>query len=331
MLTVLLRRVVFGSALEAVLSWPGRIPAPATAGPDAYEKGDPIQGPIRSEIRRSHPTDSENRHDRGMRKFNTSGPIVPEDHYCIPPLDRMDLRRVLELIADKRYFIVHAPRQTGKTSSLLALQDLLNSGSEGNYRCLYTNFEAGGPARENIHEAMRAILNDIGSRAQSVLGDDYVNRTKGMSLEAGGPFGALVDLLNRWSEDDSRPVVLLIDEIDSLEGDTLLSVLRQLRSGYDRHPASFPQSIVLCGVRNLRDYKIHARSEITSVTGGSAFNISAGSLRLGDFSEDDVRTLLAQHTSATGQRFLPEAIQRIWTQTSGQPWLVNALCNKGLL
>lgn len=263
-----------------------------------------------------------------MRKFNTSGPIVPEDHYCIPPLDRMDLRRVLELIADKRYFIVHAPRQTGKTSSLLALQDLLNSGSEGNYRCLYTNFEAGGPARENIHEAMRAILNDIGSRARSVLGDDYVNRTKGMSLEAGGPFGALVDLLNRWSEDDSRPVVLLIDEIDSLEGDTLLSVLRQLRSGYDRRPASFPQSIVLCGVRNLRDYKIHARSEITSVTGGSAFNISAGSLRLGDFSEDDVRTLLAQHTSETGQRFLPEAIQRIWTQTSGQPWLVNALCNK---
>lgn len=88
-----------------------------------------------------------------MRKFNTSGPVVPEDHYCIPPLERLELSRVLELIADKRCFSVHAPRQTGKTSSLLALQDLLNSGSEGTYRCLYTNFEAGGPARENIHEA----------------------------------------------------------------------------------------------------------------------------------------------------------------------------------
>ena len=59
-----------------------------------------------------------------------------------------------------------------------------------------------------------------------------------------------------WSEDDAQPLVLLVDEIDALVGDTLLAVLRQLRSGYDRRPASFPQSIVLCGVRNLRDYRI---------------------------------------------------------------------------
>ena len=74
---------------------------------------------------------------RTMRSFNTSGPIDAGDHYHIPPLERMDLDYVLDLIRLKKYFILHAPRQTGKTSALKALQGHLNSGAEGNYRCLH--------------------------------------------------------------------------------------------------------------------------------------------------------------------------------------------------
>ena len=117
---------------------------------------------------------------------------------------------------------------------------------------------------------------------------------------------------------------MLIDEIDSLVGDTLISVLRQLRSGYDRRPARFPQSVVLCGVRDVRDYCIRSsRGEI--VLGGSAFNIKAESLRLGDFSEDEVRGLLGEHAEETGQAFAEDASAEIWNLTRGQPWLVNAL------
>lgn len=123
-------------------------------------------------------------------------------------------------------------------------------------------------------------------------------------------------------------MVLLIDEIDSLRGDTLISVLRQLRSGYYQRPNDFPQSIVLCGLRDVRDYRIHSSSRGTDVDGGSAFNISATSLRIGDFSEAEVIALLNQHTTDTGQKFEPEALQRIWKQTCGQPWLVNALCDR---
>ena len=82
-------------------------------------------------------------HHREMRKFKTSGPVVPAEHYCIPPLERIDLKYMLGLIRDKEYFILHAPRQTGKTSTLKALQDLLNSGRVGNYRCVYVNLECG--------------------------------------------------------------------------------------------------------------------------------------------------------------------------------------------
>ncbi len=66
-------------------------------------------------------------------------------------------------------------------------------------------------------------------------------------------------------------------------------------------------------------------AENAIIAGGSAFNIRAESLRLGDFSRRDVESLLAQHTEETGQAFTDEARAAIWELTQGQPWLVNAL------
>ncbi len=105
-------------------------------------------------------------------------------------------------------------------------------------------------------------------------------------------------------------------------------MLRQLRAGYDLRPASFPQSVILCGVRDVRDYRIQSTAENALIAGGSAFNIKAQSLRLGDFSRDQVHALLGQHTEDTEQVFTPDALELIWTQTQGQPWLVNALADE---
>ncbi len=120
-------------------------------------------------------------------------------------------------------------------------------------------------------------------------------------------------------------MVLLLDEVDALVGDTLISLLRQLRAGYPKRPNQFPQTVILCGVRDLQDYRIHASSEKTAITGGSAFNIKAESLRLGDFNAAEVKALLQQHTAETGQIFTPEALDAVWMLTLGQPWLINAL------
>ena len=261
-----------------------------------------------------------------MRFFNTEGPVVAADHYCIPPLERVDVDELLELIGQKRYFVLHAPRQTGKTSALLALRDLLNGGTAGEYRCVYVNVEAAQAAREDVGRAMRVILGALASRARS-LGDGFLYETWTDVLTAFGE-GALGEALTRWCEADPRPLVLLIDEIDSLIGDSLISVLRQLRAGYDQRPGGFPQSVVLCGVRDVRDYRIHSSTEKAPVTGGSAFNVRAESLRIGDFTEAEVRALLAQHTEATGQAFTAEALDTVWGQTRGQPWLVNALARR---
>ena len=261
-----------------------------------------------------------------MRFFNTSGPVVAADHYCIPPLARLSLDEVLGLVREKRYFVLHAPRQTGKTSILLALKDELNR--SGSYRCVYINVEVGQAAREDVGAATRSILNHTARRARSTLHDDFVASIWPEALSRAGPYNALEEVLGRWAEADPRPLVLLIDEIDSLIGDTLLSVLRQLRAGYDQRPSGFPQSVVLCGVRDVRDYRIQSSNEKALVTGGSAFNIKSESLRLGDFSRHEVETLLAQHTAETEQAFDPDAGRAIWTLTQGQPWLVNALADQ---
>ena len=261
-----------------------------------------------------------------MRKFNTEGPVVAADHYCIPPLERVNLAEVLGLVRDKRYFVLHAPRQTGKTSTLLALRDLLNGGGEGDFRCVYVNVEAAQAVREDVERAMRVILGALASRARS-LGDEFLNAVWPDILATFGD-GAVGEALTRWCEADPRPLVLLIDEIDTLIGDSLISVLRQLRAGYDQRPRSFPQSVVLCGVRDVRDYRIRSSSENAVVAGGSAFNVRAESLRIGDFTEAEVHALLAQHTGETGQAFTSEALDAVWRQTQGQPWLVNALCRR---
>ena len=266
-----------------------------------------------------------------MRFFNTSGPVVSADHYCIPPLHRVKLDEVLKLIRDKRYFVLHAPRQTGKTSALLALRDLLNDGSAGAYRCVYVNVEIGQAAREDVARGMRAILGALGTRARRTLGDQSLANVWPDVLSTFGPEGALQEVLIRWAEADPTPLVLLIDEIDALIGDTLIAVLRQLRAGYDERPTGFPQSVILCGVRDVRDYRIHSAAEQTVITGGSAFNIKAASLRLGDFEETDVLELLGQHTAETGQRFAAAALAAVWEMTAGQPWLVNALAREACL
>ena len=257
-----------------------------------------------------------------MRRFNTEGPVRPDKHYAIAPLTRVDVDELLGLIQAERYFVLHAPRQTGKTSALLALRDLLNEAGE--VLCVYANFEVGQAMRENLEQALRALLDELASRALAA-GDGFLEDAWPNVLAKSGPGGALRGALTRWAAASPKPLVLLIDEIDSLVGDTLLSVLRQLRAGYDRRPEGFPQSVVLCGVRNIRDYRIRSSSGEV-ITGGSPFNIAAKSLRLGDFTEAETRALVAQHTAETGQPFTPEALDAVWEQTQGQPWLVNALC-----
>lgn len=255
--------------------------------------------------------------------FNTAGPIRPEIHYNIPPLDRIELKEVELLIYQQKYFVLHAPRQTGKTSCMLALRDHLNAQRE--FIAVYANIEAGQAARNDIAEAVAATIDTIMSEACSITGDDLPRQIRQELRRQEIAIGSqLTAYLKALCEALPRPLVLFLDEIDALVGDSLVSVLRQICAGYANRPQSFPQTIVLCGVRDVRDYRI-VLSNQDIVTGGSAFNIKAESLRLGNFTKEEIHALYMQHTAATGQEFDEACFPLIWTATEGQPWLVNAL------
>jgi hypothetical protein len=262
-----------------------------------------------------------------QKHFNTAGPNISALHYEIDPLVRVDLPKVLDLIAQQRYFVLHAPRQTGKTTCLLALRDYLNSQSD--YAALYVNIEAAQAARGDVAAGVRAIIASLGSQARKLLKlDDFDASIPGILAER-GPQAALTEVLGQLSDALVKPLVLFLDKVDALIGDTLISLLRQIRAGYPDRPKHFPQTIVLCGVRDVRDYRM-TMGDGEVITGGSAFNIKAESLRLGDFSQADMTALYQQHTDATGQAFSAEALELAWESTRGQPWLVNALAEQAV-
>ena len=254
-----------------------------------------------------------------MRTFATADLINPEEHYCIPPLERWDLERVLTLIRDRNYFALHAPLQSGKTSVLWALRDLLNSGEVGDYRCVYASMR-GAYALADVEAAMRVILNTLRREARWSLQDDTLQDLWSGMLERSGGYTALARALSRWAEADPRPLVLLFDDYDKLADDVLISMMRQLRSGFTDRPQHFPQTVVLCGTQDVRDYRLCKDSV--------PYNIQAAMLRLEDFSREQVFALLGQHTEETGQAFSAAALETVWERTQGQPYLVNALAER---
>jgi len=254
-----------------------------------------------------------------QKSFNTAGPCIPSDHYMVSITHRFESLK--KLIDNKRYFILHAPRQTGKTTLMLQLMEHLNQ--EGKYIALYVNVEAAQPLRNDIEAVNELIVSEFEANASAYLKEDWQpqeNCFKIRSMSRG-----ISDFLSRWCLQLPKPLVLLMDEVDSLIGDGLISVLRQLRAGYTRRLRAFPHALCLIGLRDIRDYRIYSDASKRHIVGGSAFNIKEKSIRLNDFSLEQIKELYAQHTKATNQKFTPPALQRIFELTVGQPWLVNAL------
>jgi hypothetical protein len=228
------------------------------------------------------------------------------------------LPEVRRLIERGKYFVIHAPRQTGKTTAVSALaQELTDTGT---YVSALVSMEVGAAMRGDIGAAELAILGAWRSSAEDRLPADFVPPV----WPEAPPGQRLNAALRAWAKATPRPLVLFLDEIDSLEGVVLISVLRQIRDGFQDRPASFPWSLALVGMRDVRDYKI-ALDGRDGAVGASPFNIKDRSLLLRDFTRDEVAALYAQHTDDTGQAFVPEAMGRAFALTNGQPWLTNAL------
>ncbi|MCS7035628.1 MAG: ATP-binding protein, partial [Saprospiraceae bacterium] len=147
------------------------------------------------------------------RYFNTTGLCNPEEHYMVDPLRGKDpdIRRLIEA---KQYFLIHAPRQTGKTTLLHALARRLNR--EGKYISVVASLENAALTSISPEAANVSFARAVYRGARSFLPQhEWPAPPEGLTPSV----DAFQDYLSQWAESQSKPIVLLLDEIDALYDD----------------------------------------------------------------------------------------------------------------
>ena len=255
--------------------------------------------------------------------FNTTGPCIPGEHFMIPPGRR--LVRVLELIEQKKFFVLRAGRQTGKTTAAQWLVKHLRK--TGRYEALWVDLQE---AREQaelplaIATIFRNFTLALRTGASHLPTPDQAQQQSWLE----DPATALGAYLRWLSKKSKKPLVLFLDEADGLVGRAMVSFLTQLRALYvarSQQPA--PHALVLMGQRAIRDYALSEEERRTTSWLGttSPFNITAETQTLEPFTAAEVKELYLKHTAQTGQTWSKKAVALAYELGQGHPWLTNAL------
>jgi hypothetical protein len=229
-----------------------------------------------------------------QKKFNSSGPNFPEQHYTLNRAALMAQGK--ELISESRYFTLFAPRQSGKSTFLTMLGEELKT--EG-YKVCYSIFGGSGKAT-----------------LQGFLASLAISIKQGWGFTV--TFNQLEDFKNFIEGQENQKLILIIDEVEGINPDYLNDFLHTIRDLYHTRQLHSLKSVILVGVKN-----------ITGVMQGavSPFNINE-ELEVPYFTNDEILELLAMHETATTalgkpQLFSEKVKERICYMTAGQPGLVN--------
>jgi hypothetical protein len=246
----------------------------------------------------------------------------------LPPEERLVGAQLRRYIRDQLYWVLHAPRQTGKTTFLQNWMRQINSGEfdGGNSLACYVSVER----CQGIAEPERAMPNICHAIRQ--YADAFGVPAPELEPNTAAAGSMLSAMLERWAEVAApKPLIVLFDEVDVLEGETLISFLRQLRGGFaSRGPGVFPVSVALVGMRDLKDYITAAKGGVAP-NPGSPFNVKEDSAVLSNFEREDIVKLFAQRTGETGQEIAVEALDYVYDQSRGQPWIVNSLFQRATM
>jgi len=258
-----------------------------------------------------------------QKYFNIAGPCNSNKHYMLDPLRNIG-KELTNLIERENYFVIHAARQSGKTTLLLEIADKINA--DGKYHALYCSLEC-LQGVTTVERGTPSIVRKIKSELE------IQNLPSGFAKDADfeNIDGLLYQSFVSYCRSLDKPLVIFFDEADCLSNGTLISFLRQLRNGFvSRARTPFVHSIALVGMRNIRDYKARIRPDSETLGSASPFNIVTEAMTLENFTKGDVTKLYNQHTAETGQVFEKDAAQFIFEQTQGQPWLVNAIAREAV-
>lgn len=245
---------------------------------------------------------------RPRRYFDVAGPCLPDLHYLLPPERR--LPQLGTLIEQRRCFAIGTVAHCGKSTLLRALAARLRS--EKQFAAVVASCEVGQTIEPDVEGSMTAILSALRMEAAIQLPEALRPPQIGREQPVAN---RMLDLLQRWTRLCPRPVVLLLDEVATLSGELLGTLLQQLQAGLAIEREGSLHAIGLAG-----DFRPFGSSLLR--------DFPAEPFTLRNFLSAEVAELYTQHTGDTGQVFEDAALERAFDLTQGQPWLVNALARQ---
>ncbi|MDE5697024.1 MAG: ATP-binding protein [Lachnospiraceae bacterium] len=262
-----------------------------------------------------------------MRYFNTEGVCKPEEHYIVRLEDRMAYIKNT-LVDRKKYFVINRGRQYGKTTTLAALEDYLKD----DYIVLSLDFQQMGTedfadAPTFAHAFANVLIETLEINGLSDQEELMEPLTEIVSRD-GNSLKDLFMRLSRMCKNSTRPIVLMIDEVDSASNNQVfVDFLAQLRGYYlKRDKMPIFHSVILAGVYSIKNLKLKLRPE-SEHQYNSPWNIAADFKINMSFSAEQIAAMLGEYEAdnQTGMDIHTVA-EEIYAYTSGYPVLVSTIC-----
>lgn len=264
------------------------------------------------------------------KRFNVTGSCNPKIHYMVNIASRLE--KIKMLVDNGDYFTINRARQYGKTTTISALPEYLKD----DYIVVSLDFQMIGNAKfATEHVFSLAFVNylkrTVNNKKQPVFGlnrniiEQMVEEAKSNDLFA---FDDMFPLLSDLCDTAEKPVVMIIDEVDSATNNQVfLDFLAQLRAYYlKREVLPTFQSVILAGVVDVKNIKVLIRPESEHKV-NSPWNIATDFLVDMSFNKEDIKGMLEQYEADYKTGMDTDLIAGlIYDSTSGYPFLVSRIC-----
>ena len=260
------------------------------------------------------------------RYFNTEGQCEPDIHYMVRLDDRLD--KIKRLYVDReKYFVINRGRQYGKTTTLYALEEYLKK----DYLVVSLDFQRISTIeyRDELIFTKAFLKLFVETLEENGTDADEVRQAVILMKEAKQvTLSEMFSLLSDFCKASTKPVVLMIDEVDSASNNQVfIDFLAQLRGYYlRRRKRAIFRSVILAGVYDIKNLKLKIRPD-SEHQYNSPWNIAAVFDIDMSFSAGQIRNMLEEYEADNKTEMDEEAVaEEIYQYTSGYPYLVSAIC-----
>lgn len=265
-----------------------------------------------------------------MKHFNTAAICTPEENYMVDLTSRV--KEIAELVNTKKYFTINRARQYGKTTTLTALESYLSD----TYDVITVDFQDVTDDmfedEDSFSRGIAQVLCDTKDTIDIPLSDIFYGQFRDLAInEKRLVLNDLFRVFDRWCKENEKPIVLIIDEVDSATNNQVfLDFLGKLRSNYlkrqKRKTYTTFQSVILAGVTDVKHLKSKIRDEAEGKE-NSPWNIAADFTIDMSLSETGIKGMLDEYEADHHIGMDTERIARLIREyTNGYPFLVSRIC-----